>query len=66
MNRRKLFKGLERLTQLFAGKTKILATLRIDNAAILQLLHRGQHLSASNLRQSRNPWKRVGVEIFPG
>ncbi len=37
----------------------------IDNAAIAQLLDRGQRLEAriAALNRSRNPWKRVAVEI---
>ncbi|WP_420467629.1 HIRAN domain-containing protein [Panacagrimonas sp.] len=43
---------------------------KIDNAAVSQLLDRGQSLAAYivTLRQDRDPWKRVEVEIewLPG
>lgn len=43
---------------------------RIDNAAVSQLMDRGQSLAAYivTLRQDRDPWKRVEVEIewLPG
>jgi len=38
---------------------------RLDNAAVSQLLDRGERLDAAIawLNESRNPWERVGVEV---
>ena len=38
---------------------------RLDNAAVSQLLDRGEKLQAviTQLAESRNPWERVGVEV---
>jgi hypothetical protein len=38
---------------------------RLDNAAVSQLLDRGEGLDAEIawLNESRNPWERVGVEV---
>ncbi len=38
---------------------------RLDNAAVSQLLDRGERLEAviAELAESRNPWERVGVEV---
>lgn len=38
---------------------------RLDNAAVSQLLDRGERLEASIawLKKSRNPWERMGVEV---
>jgi len=38
---------------------------RLDNAAVSQLLDRGERLGATIawLNESRNPWERVGVEV---
>lgn len=38
---------------------------RLDNAAVSQLLDRGERLGAviAWLNESRNPWERVGVEV---
>lgn len=38
---------------------------RLDNAAVSQLLDRGERLGAAIawLNESRNPWERVGVEV---
>jgi hypothetical protein len=38
---------------------------RLDNAAVSQLLDRGERLDAkiSRMNESRNPWERAGVEV---
>ncbi len=38
---------------------------RVDNAAVAQLLDRGERLEArvTRLRRSRDPWERVGFEV---
>ncbi len=38
---------------------------RLDNAAVSQLLDRGERLEAviAGLKESSNPWDRVGVEV---
>jgi hypothetical protein len=38
---------------------------RLDNAAVSQLMDRGEGLDAeiACLNESRNPWERVGVEV---
>jgi len=56
----------ERAVAVYWQHQKLGYVPRIDNAAISQLMDRGEPLSAriDQLKQSRNPWKRIGLIVY--
>jgi len=56
----------KRAVAVYAGRSKLGFVPRLDNAAISQMLDRGELLSARivRLEQSSNPWDRVRFEAM--
>lgn len=55
----------KRAVAVYAGERKLGFVPRADNAAVSQMLDRGERLSARIvcLQQSRNPWDRIRFEV---
>ncbi len=55
----------ERAVAVYVGGCKLGFVPRLDNAAVAQMLDRGERLSARivRLQQSANPWDRVQFEV---
>lgn len=55
-----------RAVEIYWRKHKLGYVPRVDNSVIAQLMDRGEQLTCriADLKESLNPWERIGIEIF--